>query len=438
MRIFLETPPKALYDILNELLPELEFVASITNLSLPISQGESTELIADFDGVRVSEDDLEVALCDEDQVIQDIENMGCTTFLESEVITRSRVSTSRFMVFVESKTCMERKAPFPTAGGSDINSFQEFFNDLKLLNSLRGCRNVTRFIGVVLDNTRKHTKSYLHEYPNYNIRQIFDTAASRSITVPWKIRETWARQIITAISEIHGKGAVAGVGPLWLMSVRANGSAEMGTAITSKRFFLKKKLYGYQAPELRDSDIVIEKKALPKTLNFRTDILTLGLILWQLAEHRAHFYGGNLCSRHGCTNFPHYACKAPHVDPIELPECSAAEIPEYFRKMIRKCRSLDPKARPSAHQLLESFPDEIKNGNRSMSLGIEEISKEFQPIYTGATTNCEECGSLTTEDYYHCGSCLDGDLDFCPACVEQGIHCFVPEHRLIRKRVSRN
>ena len=169
--------------------------------------------------------------------MQDIENMGCTTFLESEVITRSRVSTSRFMVFVESKTCMERKAPFPTAGGSDINSFQEFYNDLKLLNSLPGCRNVTRFIGVVLDSTRKHIRSYLHEYPNYNIRQIFDTAASRSITVPWKIRETWARQIITAISEIHGKGAVAGVGPLWLMSVRANGSAELGTAITSKRFF---------------------------------------------------------------------------------------------------------------------------------------------------------------------------------------------------------
>ena len=183
---------------------------------------------------------------------------------------------------------------------------------------------------------------------------------------------------------------------------------------------------------------MIEKKALPKTLNFRTDIFTLGLILWQLAEHRAHFYGGDLCSRHGCTNLPRYACKAPHVDPIELLECSAAEIPEYFREMIRKCRSLDPKARPSAHQLLESFPDETKNGNRSMSLGIEEISKEFPPIYTGATTNCKECGSLTTEDYYHCGSCLNGDLDFCPACVEQGIHCFVPEHRLIRRRVSRN
>lgn len=176
--------PENVFDILNRLLLDAELFSSITNLALPLIQNESDELVAEPNGIKIVEDDSEVALCREEQIIPDIENMCCPVFLEGEVIIRYRVSTSRFTVFVDSKTCMERKASFPSAVQQNINSFQGFYNDLKLLHSLQGCQGILQFIGVVLDSTRQHVRGYLHEYPGYNIQQIFDSAASRSSVVP--------------------------------------------------------------------------------------------------------------------------------------------------------------------------------------------------------------------------------------------------------------
>lgn len=469
--------PKPMSIILNDLLSGLDLFASITHVSLPLMiEDEPGELTVDVDGVRAVEDHQEVALCNDDQILQDIEDMNCAVFLESEVVVKWQISVSRFEVLVRSQTCTERKAPFPSASGPGRDSFQEFCDDIRMLARLRGCQGVVQFVGVVLDDSRKYLRSYLHESVSHDLEGILDSALSLSLEVPWSVRETWARELITAIGEVHGKGAVFGLICLGYIDIRADGSIALAT---SERSWAATLLPGCRAPEWRKPgkeavpsievglplstitstsgasmscaigtkkmDDCIDTttsagaspsprfinggdKGLPQSPNFRTEIFVLGMLLWLLAEHRATRIG-YLCARNGCTNRPRYACEAPHTDPIELPDCRK-EIPAYFQEMIRKCRSLDPKDRPSARQLLAMFPDEVRNGTAPPEM--HNVMKLFPPLASGPSVYCDECCSLTTDDHYHCNICNNDDLDLCPPCVAQGIHCFGQEHKLIR------
>lgn len=196
-----------------------------------------------------------------------------------------------------------------------------------------------------------------------------------------------------------------GLGQLWMIGVRSNGSIAL--SIASQR--CPSNRHGHCAPELRESRGT-KRESFLKEENFRTDMFTLGLILWQLAEHRASLWG-YLCARNGCTQLPRYACDAPHTDPIELPGCCAG-IPKYFSDMIKKCRAWGPKARPSARQLLDMFPDELKAG--VLPEGIEKIAERFPCTHIGATVYCNECSALTTEDHYHCNICEEDDFDLGP------------------------
>ncbi|KAL8899208.1 MAG: hypothetical protein Q9207_006311 [Kuettlingeria erythrocarpa] len=462
-----EVLPNSLIIILNDLLRRLELLASITHVSLPLMiEEESGEPAVDVDGVRAVEDHHEVALCNDSQILQDIEDMNCAVFLESEIVVKSRVSVSEFEVFVESQICSERKAPFPSATATGRNSFQEFCDDIRMLARLRGCQGAIQLVGVVLDDSRKYLRSYLCESVNPNLEQILGSAASLSLQVPWNIRETWARQLITAIGEVHGKGAVLGNICLGYTNIRADGSLVLASYTRS---YIATVQPGHVAPELRTSGkmplssteggaltsrvvgtegtngristttaaepfatqtcVDEADKGLPQSPNFRTDIFTLGLLLFHLAEHKVSLTG-YWCVKDGCTNRPRYACKAAHKDPIELPDCQEA-VPAYFQEMIRKCRSRDPKDRPSARQLLAMFPDEVRNGIAPPDL--TKVTTMFPPLAVGHSTYCDECGSPTTDDYYHCNICNNDNFDFCPSCVAQGVGCYVPEHKLIRK-----
>ena len=422
--LFSKALPKRVYVILNSLLPGLELYDSITHLSLPLLQDDSGVLTSDYDGTETSEDSLEIARCDEDQILQDINDMGCPTFLESEVVTRSRMTATRFVAFVESTMCMERKVPFPSAAAQGRNGFQGFYHDLKLLHSLRGCQHYVQLIGVVLDDSRRHLRSYLYDDPIYSMEQLFEFAEIQNVTIPWNVREVWAKQIVTAISDIHGKGVTISVGEFHCVKVRLNGSIALCSHLSVPQASSKRR--GHQAPELRSDQ---SEEALPGPLTFRANVFTLGLILWQLAEHTAHLCG-YLCQRSDCTNTPRYACKAPHTNPIELPDLHTG-VPQYYREMVRKCRSVDPGARPSARELLASFPEEIRNG--SLPPGVGDIPKMFPAIHSSANVYCDECGIHTPDDHYHCSICNEDDLDFCPACIGRGLHCYDPEHQLTRR-----
>lgn len=218
--------PTIVGDHVKRQLSYVDRFTSVTHLSLYLGRNESGLVFNDPARTKISEDCLEVCSSGEDQMLYDIEDLGCKQFLESEIITQSRKSCFCFIVRVESRTYIERKASFVNSGIRGENGFQCFFDELKLLKSLRGCRGVAEFIGVVLDDTRTHLRSYLYEYPAFiSILALFVNAQSRSEIIPWNIRKGWARQMVETVAEIHCRESL--VGSLYWLSeidIRANGT----------------------------------------------------------------------------------------------------------------------------------------------------------------------------------------------------------------------
>ena len=64
--------------------------------------------------------------------------------------------------------CLLNATPkLPGAGlpGNNANVVRDFFNEIRLLRSIRGCSGVIKLAGIVLDDARKQLMSYLYKAP---------------------------------------------------------------------------------------------------------------------------------------------------------------------------------------------------------------------------------------------------------------------------------
>lgn len=415
---------------LKMLLPGLGLFNSATNLRLSFKGNESGQIISDPTATRINEDLLEVEMSDEDRILNDIKHLGCAKFLESDIIVQSRISSSCFKVRVQSRTCIERKVPFVNSGTQGENGVRAYLSDLKLLKSIQGCSGVADFVGVVLDDTSSHLRSYIYEFPVLgDVYTIFMCAQSKSEVVPWHIRESWARQIIKAVSEIHSKGCLVG-GLRWLrdIGIREDGTAVLTGLRTSPRHF--EDIPGHMPPESRDAAQTNTNTL--EMVEFWTEIFQLGLILWKLAEHKANAMPGYFCSKSGCTYSPRLMCTADHTNPVELPTCTNG-IPSYFNDIISRCRLPDPMKRPTACELAKELPPRSDDDQPAPD-GLKDLLKRYahpQSVYV----HCNGCGT-NVKNYYHCNICFRGSFDLCQACLDEGIHCYDPQHRLIKRLVK--
>lgn len=411
---------------LRGLLKNLTFLQTVTRISLNIAEHSTGNYIFDVPSIIISEDPDESYTSEEEEMLRAIEHMNCPQYLQSEVIVQRRIDAVTYIAQVESRPCMERKVPFSGGGLPGDSGLERFWQDLKLAKSLYQCNGVVQFMGVVLDDTRKHIKSFLQELPTLGtIRSILTDAELRQERIPWSIRETWASQIIRAVAEIHAKGFVVGMLHINFISVRSDGSAVLS---------LRKR--GYKHSINHVGEIAPESRTVPtrspqsRELDFNSDIFMLGMLLWLLAEHRYNI-SGYMCPRNACTSMPRLSCKAEHINPVDLPPCINSEVPEAFNSIISLCRQADPKKRPPARTLLQYL------GTKGHSLEMADLQVRY--ANTGAhLVYCDECGTGTGfETSYHCNVCNLANLDLCRHCVSQGVHCFDKEHRLV-KRIYKN
>ena len=422
--------PGALQNLLlNTILSRMDVFYSVTILSMFLREDESDQIIIDSHKIEAAEDQMERGLSDQAQVLQDIEDLGCTKIPEREVMVLSRISSTCFKALVRSRICVEQKVPFATASKT---RYRDYFEDLKLLHSFRDCSGVVQFIGVVLGQTSHNITSYLYELPLIESLQTFVGLLSfKSKSIPWPIKESWVRQIVQAISYVHEKGVVVGLLSLHSFAVRADGTAVF-SRIGSPRRRLEDRYFNLP-PELRHASRA--GASVPQNLlNFRTDIFLLGCILWQLAEEKAK-NGGYFCNKYGCTQFPRHLCKADHTRPISLPACGD-HVPAYFNDIIRQCRLPDPKTRPPARKLSEILSNigEVEKPPLGVSDLLETCSSEVE---ASMRLYCAECGTIAMHIHYHCYICHGGDFDICQSCFTRGVPCCNPEHRLI-KRVTKD
>ena len=224
-------------------------------------------------------------------------------------------------------------------------------------------------------------KSFLQELPALGtIRSILAHAELRGDRIPWSVRATWASQIITAVAEIHSKGFVVGLLHINFAGVRSDGRAVLA---------LRKR--GYRHSINRGKEIAPESRTVPthnpqpRELDFGSDIFMLGMLLWQLAEHRSNI-AEYLCLRNAYTSVPRHSCKAEHVNQVDLPPCIDKEVPEAFNLVINLCRQADPEKRPPARTLLQHLnangqPSEIAD------LQVKYATTHRRLVY------CDECGT---------------------------------------------
>jgi hypothetical protein len=134
---------------------------SVTRISLIVVENASGKFSIDDAHSGIIDDLEEARMSNEETILQNIEEIGCQTFVQNSVVVRSRVRAFSHLVQVQSGSYIEEKMPFARAGLPDDNQLygdppKDFFNDIKQLRSLHECSAVIQFAGVVLDNTRKH------------------------------------------------------------------------------------------------------------------------------------------------------------------------------------------------------------------------------------------------------------------------------------------
>ncbi len=431
-----KTLPPAVHSVLQNLLPFIEFYSSITKISLELRLGQSGKITAESPRIEVVEEESEMSKSDEREFLQYMDSVCCERYAESDIVTYSRINSYSFRVYIGSQACVERKALFASGHKRDNNAFLEYIDEIKHCISLSRCANVSGFKGIVVDDTRRHLRSYLQDSPMLTSLQfLLGLANSRSNTIPWLIRELWAQQLIQAIIEIHSQTLKAGVFTLHSVGIRADGAALFHRVNRSASRLQDRR--GQVPPELRNQHCKNPSgSAVRDNLNFQTDIFQLGLVLWLLVEHVPRNMG-HFCARSACTHRPRSTCMSPHANPVELPKCHDS-TPAYLCDIIRDCRLPDPRSRVSTSELAH-----VLYSTPQPEVTPAEIQQALMPYISSGNifddqVSCDECGDVTPDIHFHCNICYSGDWDICQACYEKGRRCLVREHRMVKRARGQN
>ena len=397
--------------------------------------GESGQIMVESERIGVVEDELKVFKSDEMEFLQYMNSICCKRYVESDVVTYSRIHSASYKVYVDSEACVENRVMFASSKKQGNTTLLDYLDEIKHFIWLRRCANVSDFRCVVLDDTRRHLRSYLKELPMFtSVENLLGFANSRSMSIPLPIRELWARHLIRAIIEIHSQGVVLGAFNPNCVAIRADGTAIFYLLRRSEKYLRDR--VGRTPPEvrsrLRDGH---PGSAIRDRLNVYTDIFQLGLVLWHLTEYPKST--GHLCAVYACTHWPRRTCTAPHANPVELPACSD-NTPAYLCDIIRDCRLPDLHSRISTSELAH-----ILSATPQPDVTPAEFQQALTPyielgIDFGFTVYCDECGEITTEVHFHCNICLNNDYDICQACFGKGRRCLVPDHGLIKRKKGKN
>ena len=152
---------------------------------------------------------------------------------------------------------------------------------------------------------------------------------------------------------------------------------------------------------------------------------------------------------------------------------SSDHVPQYLKDIISRCLAKEPNERPAACELLKLLPAALE-GSESLSgtrwedkASVIDFSDHENIRYeeSGFTTDnlqyssrqtklpakhipkvlidlekcceaypsrviCDGCGRETGDHYFQCNFCSGSDVQFCPWCTSQGLHCMDSHHYL--------
>ena len=112
------------------------------------------QISAESPWIEVVEDEAEMSKADERDFLQYIDSVCCKRYVESDVVTYSRISSTSYLVYVDSQAYVEKKVSFASGNEQGNNAFLDYLDNIKHLISLRRCANVSAFQEIVLDDSR--------------------------------------------------------------------------------------------------------------------------------------------------------------------------------------------------------------------------------------------------------------------------------------------
>lgn len=361
-----QRPPEgqALKKLINDVLGlGIEFFDTVTNIKIP-PDIDATDISATSQ-LTITEDTEEAKHQLPRHFVAEVDDYGCQQYLESEIVTISAISTNSFNVLVNGKACIEKKLPFALVADNTLSLYYGgFFANITALQSLKPSPAVVNLVGVVLDNSRQQVKSYLYDGAEFGtIGNILHSFNKIGAVVPWKVREHWARSLVSGLAAIHSQGFVVGRLGLWNVVVDRENSlrrknVDRNVCLASK---------GWAAPELRTKNHAWERNEMTT----KTDLFQLGLELWLLAQHDSGYrmsVSKLACQSVQCTfdwsvheasgSGKSLRCPETHADPVLL-SWSGLDIPAYYQEIVNICRSKSGRDRLPAWQLLQRFPNHV-------------------------------------------------------------------------------
>ncbi|KAL2753449.1 hypothetical protein ACRALDRAFT_1035986, partial [Sodiomyces alcalophilus JCM 7366] len=321
-----------IYEAIRESLQDIQFYDTVTNLKLQTTDGRLH--------VHVVEDVNEIIPYPR---VRQVQHLGCLRVREKDILFDSHMSGFVYRVNVGGMVLVKKEIPGP-------ETVDEFLYEINALSRLRYSKSVIRFYGVVVDDRDEFVKGLLISYADQGalIDVIYDNRQDSELGTPWPIRERWARQIVEGLADIHESGFVQGDFTLSNIVIDDKGHAKI---IDINRRGCP---VGWEPPEA--TALIESGQRLSMYIGVKSDIYQLGMVLWSLAmqEDNPEDHGRPLI-----------------LEPDVL-------VPDWYRQLVERCLSEDPRRRPQATRLLLGDDGvggfEGDHGNQTLSIPVNHSS----------------------------------------------------------------
>lgn len=301
-----------IYESIRESLQDIIFYDTITNLKLQTSEGRLH--------VHVTEDLNEIIPY---PPVVAISHLRCPKYRECDLEFDSHLSGFVYKVRVGGDIYIKKEIPGP-------DTVDEFLYEINALYALADSDNVIRFGGCVVDDKRQRVKGLLISFAPKGA--LIDILFNERGQLPWAIREKWAKQIVSGLSEIHEAGYVQGDFTLSNIVIDDRDDAKI---IDINRRGCP---VGWEPPEV--TAMIEGLQRIGMYIGVKSDIFQLGMVLWGIAHE----------------------IDEPEIHPRPLTMDQAPDdVPAYFRAIVEACLCDRPQGRLSAKEILQHFPERLEN-----------------------------------------------------------------------------
>jgi len=285
-----------IYESIKEALPDIQFFDTTTNLKLQTDDGRLN--------VHVTEDMHEIIYY---PPVAAIAHLDCEKIKESELIFDSHLSGFVYKVSHQGRIYIKKEIPSP-------DTVDEFLYEINALYALQKSQNVITFGGCVLDEREEKVKGLLISFAPKGA--LIDMLYNERGKLSWALKESWARQIVAGLADIHEAGYVQGDFTLSNIVIDEDDTAKI---IDINRRGCP---VGWEPPEITAMLSGLQRIGI--YIGVKSDIFQLGMCLWGIAME---------------SDEPEYEQR-----PLSLRD-TPVSVPEWYKEIVELCLADTPQSR---------------------------------------------------------------------------------------------